>query len=63
MDVPGRVELGHKEGVPVPELGLDEAAVEFLEAEGGELVLDALEEFDIGIAAPGMSLAVGLLML
>ena len=50
MYIAGRVELGHEKSITVPEFRLDETAVEFLEAEGSELVLHALEEFYIGVA-------------
>ncbi len=51
VDVAGGVELGHEEGVPVPELGLHQRAVELLEAQGGQLVLERLQERAVGILA------------
>ena len=53
VDVPRRVELRHEERVAVPELGLHERPVVFLEAERDELILDVLQKLDVGVRAPG----------
>jgi len=53
VDVARGVELRHEQGVAVPEVGLDKRAVEFLEAEGAQFVLDAFEEADVRICPSG----------
>ena len=51
VDVPRRVELGHEQGVAVPELGLQKRPVELLESQGRQLVLEVLEKLDVGVLA------------
>ena len=53
MDVPCTVELGHEEGIAVPELVLNKRSVKLLKAQGCELVLDPADVISVRVVPAG----------
>ena len=53
MNVPGRMELRHEQGIHVPELRFDQRPPHLLESHAHELGFDRIEKFAIGMFFPG----------
>ena len=51
VNIPGSVELWHKEGIAVPELGFNQRSVILFKTQGDQLVLDAVKEYCIWVVA------------
>ena len=60
MDVPSGVELGHKQGVPVPEFSLHQGPIELFKSQGNQFVLHGHDEFLVGVPAADVGSSRGL---